>query len=153
MSHCVIGRYISQVHITKVVIFRVIRAEAVSLPDYQIETTSEAGFLRVTARGSFGVPAMKALFDRAAADARDHGANRVLVGIRGVVGRPETLERFELGVYWAARIRVRAVLLGQPGMIDPARFGETVAVNRGAKARTFTDEAVALAWLLGDERP
>jgi hypothetical protein len=32
-------------------------------------------------------------------------------------------------------------------MIDPHRFGETVAVNRGAQAGVFTDLAAAVAWL------
>ena len=34
-------------------------------------------------------------------------------------------------------------------MIHPERFGEIVATTRGADARVFTDEALALRWLLG----
>jgi hypothetical protein len=40
-------------------------------------------------------------------------------------------------------------LLGHEPMIHPERFGEIVATTRGADARVFTDEALALEWLLG----
>ena len=40
-------------------------------------------------------------------------------------------------------------MLGHEPMIHPERFGEIVAANRGADARVFTEEALALAWLLG----
>jgi hypothetical protein len=32
-------------------------------------------------------------------------------------------------------------------MLDPARFGETVAVNRGMLVRTFENPEDALGWL------
>ena len=34
-------------------------------------------------------------------------------------------------------------------MIHPERFGDVVAARRGAVARAFTDEELALEWLLG----
>ena len=37
-------------------------------------------------------------------------------------------------------------------MIHAQRFGEIVAVNRGAQARVFTDEATALNWLLARQK-
>ena len=37
-------------------------------------------------------------------------------------------------------------------MVHPERFGEIVATNRGAVMRVFTDEALALDWLLGKNR-
>jgi len=38
-------------------------------------------------------------------------------------------------------------LIGKEPMIDLERFGETVAVNRGAIGKVFTDVDEAVAWL------
>jgi hypothetical protein len=37
--------------------------------------------------------------------------------------------------------------VGDEPLIDPARFGETVAVNRGALIKVTTDLNEAFAWL------
>jgi hypothetical protein len=37
--------------------------------------------------------------------------------------------------------------LGKEPIVDPARFGEVVARNRGVNARAFTNEVEARAWL------
>jgi hypothetical protein len=84
-------------------------------------------------------------------------ANRgaVLVDVRKISGRvPSIFDRFEFGVhiaknYRASDPRIRLAVLGHEPMIHPERFGELVARNRGADARVFTDEALALDWLLG----
>ena len=48
--------------------------------------------------------------------------------------------------------RIRLAVLGNEPMVHPERFGEIVATNRGAVMRVFTDEALALEWLLGKNR-
>jgi hypothetical protein len=53
----------------------------------------------------------------------------------------------------ARRPRIRAALLGSEPMIHPERFGELVAVNRGADMRVFTDEAEAEQWLASRRLP
>jgi len=119
------------------------------LPDYEITTAPDAGFLRITASGAFGIRPTKHLFDRVAADAKHYGANRVLVDATGIVGYVRTMAHYELGAYAASRIKVKAALVGRQNVID--RFGETVAINRGANARVFLHEAEAMAWLLSDK--
>lgn len=63
-----------------------------------------------------------------------------------------TFERLQLGERGAAVAATSgiavAVLAFEP-FLDPERFGETVAVNRGLNVRTFTDEVAALLWLVG----
>lgn len=84
-------------------------------------------------------------------------ANRtaVLIDVRSIAGRvPSILERFDFGVRIAKHYlefdpRIRLAVLGHEPMIHPERFGELVARNRGADARVFTDEAMALDWLVG----
>lgn len=83
--------------------------------------------------------------------------NRVclLVDVRKITGRlPTVLDRYNFGVHIAEKYlnsepRVRLAVLGNEPMIHPERFGELVARNRGADARAFTDETLALNWLLG----
>ena len=73
--------------------------------------------------------------------------------MRNITGRlPTLLDRYDFGVHIAEQYltsdpRVRIALLGQEPMIHPERFGEIVARNRGADARVFTDEALAVEWL------
>ena len=119
--------------------------------DYEITTRPDAGYLRITAVGAFGTEPTKRLFDRVAADVKNYGASRVLIDAQGIVGSVSTMAHFELGAYAASRVRVRAALVGRPDVID--RFGETVAINRGASARVFTDEVEARDWLLGSDKP
>jgi hypothetical protein len=123
----------------------------VSLPDYEVTIDDDAGVLRIAARGAFALEPTKRLFDRVALDARRREAKRVLLDFRGVVGRITTMERFELGEYAAARIKAKIALIGRPETVD--HFGETVAINRGAKGRVFTDESEALSWLLSERGP
>ena len=66
-------------------------------------------------------------------------------------GPPLTWERFRLGerlAYAAKGAAIKVVLVARPEMVDPERFGMTVARNRGLLANVFTSEADALAWLL-----
>ena len=82
---------------------------------------------------------------------------KVLVDGRELIGDPEPLERFFYGKYVAdavaqtinrAKIEVPqfAYVLAEP-MLDPNRFGETVAVNRGMRVKAFNNMAQAEWWL------
>lgn len=67
-----------------------------------------------------------------------------------------TFERYRMGLgaaSLASGIR-RLAALARPDQIDPQRFGETVARNRGMNIRVFTDLGTAQSWLLeGDDAP
>jgi hypothetical protein len=66
-----------------------------------------------------------------------------------------TLERFKMGLGAASLadgVR-RMAALARPDQIDPQRFGETVARNRGMNVRIFSVLDEALAWLLEPEPP
>ena len=41
----------------------------------------------------------------------------------------------------------RVAVIGNEPLVDPHRFGETVAINRGAFGRVFTDIEEAIRWL------
>jgi RimJ/RimL family protein N-acetyltransferase len=61
----------------------------------------------------------------------------------------ERLRLGESGAAGAAASGIRIAFIGSEPFLDPERFGETVAVNRGLNVRVFTDEVAALTWLVG----
>ena len=80
--------------------------------------------------------------------ARDAGAEKVLVDGRGAEGSFSTMQQFEAGAMLAKHFKgLQVAIVVQESLRDPSQFGETVAVNRGAKVRVFTDEAEAQSWL------
>jgi hypothetical protein len=66
---------------------------------------------------------------------------------------PDTFQRFLAAVAWAeeASGRLRLSMVARPAMIDPNKFGVTVATNRGLECNIFTTEVEALAWLAATE--
>jgi hypothetical protein len=83
--------------------------------------------------------------------ARENGARDLLVNITALTGfpSPDTFARFFAAVEWAARARcqLRVAMVARADLIDPQRFGVTVAANRGLTADVFTAEAEAVVWL------
>ena len=62
---------------------------------------------------------------------------------------PDTFQRFLAAVAWAeeARGSLRLAMVARPEMIDPRKFGVTVAANRGLESNIFPTEAEARDWL------
>ena len=114
-----------------------------------------ADYLEVTCSGIYSRAESLRVGQEAYREASLAQRDTVLIDVRQVTGRvPTILDRFEMGVHMAKNYResdprIRLAVLGQEPMIHPERFGELVARNRGADARVFTDEAVALAWIRG----
>lgn len=82
------------------------------------------------------------------------GVRRLLADFSAVrlVDDPSTFDRFKLGDRAAATgaaAGVRVAVVGKEPVMDPERFGVTVAANRGLDARAFDDEVAALTWLVG----
>ena len=114
--------------------------------------------MRVNAQGAFSraEAQIRVLETLDAVDQND--ATKVLVDGREVTGNPTTIERFFYGEF-AARGVARyltagvqrqtpqfAYVLHKP-VLDPRRFGETVAANRGMWIKVFDNLEEALEWL------
>lgn len=86
------------------------------------------------------------------------GHRALLVDIRGVTGGLPTMsDRYNQAVQFAnlqskTVPRIKVALVGHEPWVHPQRFGEIVATNRGALIRVFTDEGLALEWLIGRKR-
>jgi len=114
-------------------------------------------YLRATVSGDYSLRAAQDAYDHAVKTAVAAGHTRVLIDASGVTGAPTQDERFMLGLFVAAEQRILAsktpphdvqvAVYGRRPLIDPERFGETVAVNRGAKVKVSERLEEALSWL------
>jgi hypothetical protein len=85
--------------------------------------------------------------------------DKVLVNGTALTGEPETFQRFLYGAFAAMAVAdfnqdpsERILKFGyalKPPVLDPERFGETVALNRGMNVKTFESVQEARDWLAG----
>ena len=119
--------------------------------------STESGFLQVNVMGDFSLEEAKTTFIEMLEAVAHNKVRKVLLDGRGLVGNPQTIERFIYGEFAAqsvAQFSPRGVspatkfayVLGSP-VLDPGRFGETVAVNRGMLVKVFENLPDALSWL------
>jgi hypothetical protein len=113
---------------------------------YETSAILESQFLRIAVQGTYCATRTVRFFEWVVDETARLGAGRVLLDARGVGGEVSTPDRFDIGAA-SARIPAKLALIAQAHMIDPERFGETVARNRGADHRVFATEAEAVAWL------
>ena len=117
----------------------------------------ETDVLHVTATGEFSLPDAKRTFIEVMDAVAQHQVNKVFLDGRGIEGNPEFIERFYFSEFAAGtvndyatrglcRFPTFAYVLKEP-VLDPARFGETVAVNRGMRVKAFDNIPEARAWL------
>lgn len=91
------------------------------------------------------------VIDDGLAHARKAGVRKLLVDIRELDGfdPPSIGSRFWLIRKWAATVSgaFRIAMVARPEMIDPHKFGVTVARNRGLICQIFPSVPKAAAWL------
>jgi hypothetical protein len=117
----------------------------------------ESGVLRVIAAGEFSLEEARRTFLEILDAVAQQKAEKILFDGRELKGDPETMERFFYGEfaaqavakytrqYGAPRAPQFAYVLQEP-VLDPRRFGETVAVNRGMRVKVFDNLDDALVW-------
>ena len=121
------------------------------------EIRPDSDLLRVSMTGKFSLEEAKRTFLETMEAVALHRTKRVLLDGRTLTGNPRTIERFYYGEFAAqtvAQYQSRGVSLATPfayvlsePVLDPERFGETVAVNRGMEVMAFDNLREALQWL------
>jgi hypothetical protein len=122
-----------------------------------LETRAEPGFLHAEVAGNFSLEEAKRTFQEILEAVARHRVEKVLFDGRKLIGNPTTMERFYYGEFVAKSVaRLRdlgmspatqfAYVLTEP-ILDPRRFGEIVAVNRGMFVKAFDNLEDALGWL------
>ena len=109
-------------------------------------------YLYARAAGPSELAAAKEFFQQILSACKKHNISNVLYDCRLAEGAFSTMERYNYGAYIADAIRKSGVVprfayVGTEQHIDPDRFGETVAVNRGVVLKVTTDLCEALDWL------
>jgi len=122
-----------------------------------LTTQEHPRFLQAILVGAFEPDAFLDACRRALSVAGEKKIATVLIDARQVTGeRISTMDRFKVGETFAGIQRgfpfaTRVAVLGNEPLVEPGRFGETVAVNRGAVGRVFTDLDEATNWLEGGD--
>jgi len=118
----------------------------------------ESGLLRVTATGEFSLSEAKRTFLEILDAVAQSKSEKILFDGRQLQGDPDTIQRFVYGEFVADAVRKFigergihrapqfAYVLHEP-VLDPLRFGETVAVNRGMWVKAFDNLEDGLGWL------
>lgn len=118
------------------------------------EVKEHANYLELVCTGVYSLEEALRLYEQAFALTTAAWRAAVLIDVRQLTGpEPTILERYEQAVRVAELQAkrsppIRMAVLGHEPMIHPQRFGEIVATNRGAVVGVFTDEALALNWLV-----
>ena len=114
--------------------------------------------LLVVSAGEFSLDESTRTFVDIISAIEKYRSEKVLFDGREIVGDPTIVERFYYGEFAAANVaqlimldRVDAqpqfaYVLHEP-VLDPRRFGEIVAVNRGMNVKAFDDMDKAVKWL------
>jgi hypothetical protein len=113
-------------------------------------------YLLITVTGAFDIESAKESARRSLDLCQARKQSKALVDCRNATGSLSTVDRYDFATYVAelhARYALehgaalRVAYVGNEPFIDPGRFGETVAMNRGALIKVTTDMNEALAWL------
>ena len=117
----------------------------------------ESRCLHVVAKGRFALAAAQRSFVDILDVALQNRVFLILLDGRQVSGEPSTIDRFFYAKFAALSVTLRkqrhgnirpkfAYVLKAP-VLDPKRFGETVALNRGMNVKVFETVDAARAWL------
>ena len=123
----------------------------------RVDFETHKNYLRAIVSGEYNLRGALDVYDQAIKIAVAGGQSRLLLDASRVTGAPTQDERYMLGLFVAAEQRILAsrtppaevqvAVYGSQPLIDPERFGETVAVNRGAKVKVSEHLDEALSWL------
>ena len=121
------------------------------------KVTAESRFLRVIASGDFNLAEAERTFLKVIDAVAIHKTAKVLFDGRKVIGEPTTMQRFFYGNFAARTVARYAAESGKPApqfayvleepVLDPNRFGEKVARNRGMNMKVFDNLEEAFSWL------
>ena len=108
-------------------------------------------FIRTTVSGALDLAESKRAIVDLASQIKQPGEYEVLIDIRGAETILSIADLYELAVTLAGQtslIDSQIGILGPMSGANKAVFFETVAQNRGARIRTFTNFEEAITWLI-----
>jgi hypothetical protein len=121
----------------------------------QLKMQEAAGVLYAEVRGELDLQMAMGLYLQLVERWRAIATAAIVIDCRGLTGTLSDMQRYEVGVAVAASYSgmrddgraPRIAMIAQPPLIEPRRFIETVASNRGALLRAFESIREAAEWL------
>ena len=117
----------------------------------------ESACLHVVVKGRFAPAAAQRSFVDVLDAAVQNRVGLILLDGRKLAGEPSTIDRFYYAKFAAlsvaltkqrhAAFRPKFAYVLKAPVLDPGRFGQTVAVNRGMNAKAFETIEAARSWL------
>ena len=121
------------------------------------EISPKPGFIYVVERGIFSVVEAEEKFKEILEFVAGKKVENVIIDARELIGNPKTMERFYYGKFVGDTIvdfasrgvspYTKFAYVMKVPLLDPKRFGENVAVNRGCNCKAFDNLEDALSWL------
>jgi hypothetical protein len=110
---------------------------------------SSAPYVRITAARSWTIERVHQAIERAKTEAVQIGTKRIFFDLQAWDRPSSQMVRFDSGLLVSELLdsSYRIAALARKDVVN--YFAETVAANRGANLKVFTDEGEALAWLQG----
>jgi len=108
------------------------------------------GYARFAPAGPGTVGSLAAVLEHVMQECQTFAQTRLLVNVRSLdFPSLSAVDRYELSEtvagFWDRSILL--AMVARADQIDPERFGQKVAVNRGLFVAVFTDEVPAVEWL------
>lgn len=123
-----------------------------------ISFNSDQHYLLVTVEGWYTLSNAIAIFKTAIDHSLLHEKKSLLIDINKLSGTIPLTDRFTFAETTSGYFIQKAVgkinrlaVVGKEPIVDPDRFGETVARNRGLNVLVFTDLEQAIQWLSATE--
>lgn len=118
---------------------------------------ADKDLLRAALDGSYSLSDAETRFLDILDAAALHQAKKVLIDCRAITGVPTTMERFYYSEFIADKTAdifrrgltppLKFAYILVPPVVDPQKFGEAVAKNRGMKVKVFENLGEAEHWL------
>ena len=118
--------------------------------------TEKDHYLSVNVSGHFSLSNAKKMFTEALEILVDKKLSKLFFNVYKVKGKVTTMDRYNLGEFAAIEAinflikglsKLSVAFYGAEPIIDPERFGELVAKNRGLSIKVSTDKKEALNFL------
>ena len=119
------------------------------------EIVDKEGYTQCDCTGDYSTDEFIEILNKAILYSIQRKKRTVLINVSAVISEPlDTLERYTIGEQIAAAQRshgelVTIAVVGTVPLIDPNKFAETVALNRGAVGKAFFDLEEAISWIAG----
>jgi hypothetical protein len=122
-----------------------------------LKISAESEYLYASVTGEFSLEEAERIFLEILNAAAQHKYKKVLFDGREISGEPTDMQRFYYGAYVARAVVDFTNRSGLPSpkfayaleepILDPRRFGENVAANRGMHVKAFDNLEDAMEWL------